>query len=219
MVVAPTVQAAWARGQPLAVHGLVYSLHDGLLQEVTRPIACAADVDAAAADADAAAAAGDVTHALLGEASSTHRWFTDATAAAEAEEVAAAKEVADAAEAAEEAAASPLACCGGTRREGGGLRALPFLSPHPLSFFIHFFSSNYIPCVLCVPHGGRVWFDSSAIQRKSRARDFYFLHHPPSTRALFFFCSIYHQRNARWEALSFPTQASTTCACVPVMQT
>ena len=113
MVVAPTVQAAWARGQPLAVHGLVYFLHDGLLQEVTRPIACAADVDADAADADAAAAAGAVTHALLSEASSTHRWFTDATAEAEAEEVAAAKEVEDAAEAAEAAAASQLACCGG----------------------------------------------------------------------------------------------------------
>ena len=56
---------------------------------------------------------GDVTHALLGEAFSTHRCFTDAMAEAEAEEVAAAKEVADAAEAAEAAAASPLACCGG----------------------------------------------------------------------------------------------------------
>ena len=117
------------------------------------------------------------------------------------------------------------AAVGGTRSEGGSLRALPFLSPHPLSFFIHFFSYNYIPCVLCVPHGGRVsacgrvWFDSSVIQRKSRARDFYFLHHPPSTCSLFFCCSFYHQRNARWEALSFPTQASTTCACVPVMQT
>ena len=114
VVVAPIVQAAWARGQRLAVHGLVYSLTDGLLQEVTRPIACAADVDAAAADAEAAATAGDVTHALLGEAFSTHRWFQDSTAAAEAEdkaaEVAAGAAAAEAAE--EAAAAAERACCG-----------------------------------------------------------------------------------------------------------
>jgi len=28
------VQNAWRRGQPLAVHGLVYSLHDGLLRDL-----------------------------------------------------------------------------------------------------------------------------------------------------------------------------------------
>ncbi len=116
VVVAPIVQAAWARGQPLAVHGLVYSLTDGLLQEVTHPIACAEDVDAAAADAEAAARAGDVGHALLGEAFSTHRWFQDtSTAAAEAEVAAAAAAKVEAAEAetAEEAAAAYRGAAGG----------------------------------------------------------------------------------------------------------
>ena len=117
VVVAPIVQAAWARGQALAVHGLVYSLEDGLLQEVTRPIACAGDVDAAAADAEAAAEAGDVTHALLGEAFSTHRWFQDtstAAAAAEAEverEAATAATATAAAVAEAEAAEEAERCC------------------------------------------------------------------------------------------------------------
>ena len=31
---APLLQAAWARGQPLAVHGWVYDLHDGLLRDL-----------------------------------------------------------------------------------------------------------------------------------------------------------------------------------------
>ena len=35
---APVVQAAWARGQKLAVHGLVYSLKDGLLRPLTDPV-------------------------------------------------------------------------------------------------------------------------------------------------------------------------------------
>ena len=35
---APIVQAAWARGQKLAVHGLVYSLKDGLLRPLTDPV-------------------------------------------------------------------------------------------------------------------------------------------------------------------------------------
>ena len=35
---APVVQAAWARGQRLAVHGLVYSLSDGLLRPLTDPV-------------------------------------------------------------------------------------------------------------------------------------------------------------------------------------
>jgi carbonic anhydrase len=33
------VQAAWQRGQPLAVHGWIYSLHDGLLRELYPSIA------------------------------------------------------------------------------------------------------------------------------------------------------------------------------------
>ncbi|NJR12744.1 carbonic anhydrase, partial [bacterium] len=28
------VQSAWARGQPLMVHGLIYALHDGLLRDL-----------------------------------------------------------------------------------------------------------------------------------------------------------------------------------------
>lgn len=78
VTLAPIVQAAWARGQHLAVHGLVYSLSDGLLKEVCSPIACPADMDAAAAHAEAAACAGDISDALLGEAFSTHRWFESA---------------------------------------------------------------------------------------------------------------------------------------------
>ena len=35
---APVVQAAWASGQRLAVHGLVYSLSDGLLRPLTDPV-------------------------------------------------------------------------------------------------------------------------------------------------------------------------------------
>jgi len=35
---APVVQAAWAAGQRLAVHGLVYSLSDGLLRPLTDPV-------------------------------------------------------------------------------------------------------------------------------------------------------------------------------------
>jgi carbonic anhydrase len=33
------VQAAWARGQPLRVHGWVYSIRDGLLKEIDAGIA------------------------------------------------------------------------------------------------------------------------------------------------------------------------------------
>jgi carbonic anhydrase len=41
----PVVQQAWDSGQPLAVHGLVYSLTDGLLKEITPPITCLDDVE------------------------------------------------------------------------------------------------------------------------------------------------------------------------------
>ncbi|KAL3153018.1 hypothetical protein ABBQ38_012044 [Trebouxia sp. C0009 RCD-2024] len=34
----PIVQSAWDAGTPLTVHGLVYSLKDGLLKELTKPI-------------------------------------------------------------------------------------------------------------------------------------------------------------------------------------
>ena len=30
----PTVRAAWQRGQPLAVHGWIYDLGDGLLRDL-----------------------------------------------------------------------------------------------------------------------------------------------------------------------------------------
>ena len=33
------VQAAWARGQNLRVHGWVYSIHDGLLREIDPGVA------------------------------------------------------------------------------------------------------------------------------------------------------------------------------------
>jgi carbonic anhydrase len=75
VTLAPIIQAAWARGQGVAVHGLVYSLADGLLKEVCSPIACGADMEAAAAQAEAAAVAGDESDAMLGEAFSTHQWF------------------------------------------------------------------------------------------------------------------------------------------------
>jgi carbonic anhydrase len=41
----PTVQQAWDAGQPLAIHGLVYSLEDGLLKELTEPITSLDDLE------------------------------------------------------------------------------------------------------------------------------------------------------------------------------
>lgn len=32
------VQNAWRRGQPLAIHGWIYSIHDGLLKKLTEPL-------------------------------------------------------------------------------------------------------------------------------------------------------------------------------------
>lgn len=40
----PVVQAAWDAGQPLAIHGVVYDVADGLLHELTDPITCLDDV-------------------------------------------------------------------------------------------------------------------------------------------------------------------------------
>ena len=34
MAATPTVQAAWARGQSLTIHGWIYDLHDGLIQDL-----------------------------------------------------------------------------------------------------------------------------------------------------------------------------------------
>ena len=34
----PMVEAAWQRGQSLALHGLIYGIHDGLLRQVAPPI-------------------------------------------------------------------------------------------------------------------------------------------------------------------------------------
>ena len=48
----PVVQAAWERGQKLSVHGAIYSLSDGLLRELTPPMACAEDLDEAARAAE-----------------------------------------------------------------------------------------------------------------------------------------------------------------------
>ena len=39
----PVVQQAWDFGQPLSIHGLVYSLKDGLLKELSQPITCMDD--------------------------------------------------------------------------------------------------------------------------------------------------------------------------------
>lgn len=41
----PVVQQAWDQGQELAIHGLVYSLEDGLLKELTSPITCLDDFE------------------------------------------------------------------------------------------------------------------------------------------------------------------------------
>ncbi|KAK9808649.1 hypothetical protein WJX72_001245 [[Myrmecia] bisecta] len=41
----PVVQGAWERNQRVAVHGLVYSLHDGKLQELIAPITGIDDLD------------------------------------------------------------------------------------------------------------------------------------------------------------------------------
>lgn len=40
----PTIRDAWARGQPLAVHGLVYGLRDGILRNLGATIDAAADL-------------------------------------------------------------------------------------------------------------------------------------------------------------------------------
>ena len=41
----PVVQQAWDFGQPLSIHGLVYSLKDGLLKQLTEPITCIEDFE------------------------------------------------------------------------------------------------------------------------------------------------------------------------------
>ena len=41
------VQDAWSRGQPLVVHGWVYGLHDGLLQDLRMTVSAPAEVPAA----------------------------------------------------------------------------------------------------------------------------------------------------------------------------
>ena len=48
------VQDAWRRGQPLTVHGWIYSLHDGLLRDLDTRMESAADVTAVHARAVAA---------------------------------------------------------------------------------------------------------------------------------------------------------------------
>jgi carbonic anhydrase len=41
------VQDAWARGQEIVVHGWVYGLHNGLLEDLQLTAACAEDVEPA----------------------------------------------------------------------------------------------------------------------------------------------------------------------------
>ena len=52
------VEDAWTRGQPLAVHGWIYDLHDGLLRDLGLTATAAADVSAAYHQALAFAADG-----------------------------------------------------------------------------------------------------------------------------------------------------------------
>jgi carbonic anhydrase len=40
------VQAAWRRGQPLSVHGWIYAIHDGLLQDLNLGVSSAEEVPA-----------------------------------------------------------------------------------------------------------------------------------------------------------------------------
>ncbi|GAB4822933.1 hypothetical protein N2152v2_009979 [Parachlorella kessleri] len=41
----PIVQKAWDLGQPLAVHGLVYDIADGILKPIGAPVTCLEDLD------------------------------------------------------------------------------------------------------------------------------------------------------------------------------
>ena len=44
----PIIEAAWARGEPLQVHGWIYGIHDGLLRALGSPITSIAERDALA---------------------------------------------------------------------------------------------------------------------------------------------------------------------------
>jgi hypothetical protein len=48
----PIVQQAWDCGQPLAVHGLVYALTDGILKQLTPPVTCLGDFEAFSHEAE-----------------------------------------------------------------------------------------------------------------------------------------------------------------------
>ena len=86
----PAIQAAWARGQRVAVHALIYSLTDGLLRELVDAVTCPGDLDAAADAAAASVAAGARSppgeraagvvcpRTALGTEFGTHRWFEEA---------------------------------------------------------------------------------------------------------------------------------------------
>ena len=63
------VGAAWERGQPLEVHGLIYGLHDGRLREVGFSAAKLADV-AAAYDSAIHSICKETRRALIGPAAS-----------------------------------------------------------------------------------------------------------------------------------------------------
>lgn len=45
------VQAAWQRGQPLSVHGLIYGIGDGILRSVVQAVAGSAELESQYADA------------------------------------------------------------------------------------------------------------------------------------------------------------------------
>jgi carbonic anhydrase len=54
------VRDAWARGQPLTVHGWIYDLHDGLLRDLGMCVAAETELLACAETARAAGAAADM---------------------------------------------------------------------------------------------------------------------------------------------------------------
>jgi carbonic anhydrase len=59
----PVVQQAWDFGQPLSIHGLVYSLKDGLLKQLTMPITSMKDFeDMTAGDQDRTLSKSMLTH-------------------------------------------------------------------------------------------------------------------------------------------------------------
>jgi carbonic anhydrase len=84
----PVVQQAWDAGQPLAVHGLVYAVKDGILRELTKPITCLEDTDHYVSVLESNTGVGEISRAVL-----THMSFErEALDSAHAAEAAAKKD-------------------------------------------------------------------------------------------------------------------------------